>query len=103
MRDHRTNWADEAARPQYSKEGGQHAAKASSITHWIPGQLQSEYQASFLYRKSTGGWLETKPVLHHPGIQECPDKLQQPLIFDFSRMPICRTYQPTQPFVTAGM
>ena len=29
-------------------------------THWVPGQLQSEYQASFLYRKSAGGWRETK-------------------------------------------
>ena len=28
-------------------------------THWIPGQIQSEYQASFLYRKSAGGWQET--------------------------------------------
>src|ERR1700674_2739078 len=23
-----------------------------------------------------------QPVLHHPSIQECPDELQQPLIFD---------------------
>lgn len=29
-------------------------------TNWIPGQIQSEYQASFLYRKSAGGWLATK-------------------------------------------
>ncbi len=29
-------------------------------THWIPGQLQSEYQASFLHRNSAGGWHETK-------------------------------------------
>ena len=29
-------------------------------THWVPGQVQSEYQASFLYRKSAGGWTETK-------------------------------------------
>jgi hypothetical protein len=30
------------------------------ITHWIEGQIASEYQASFLYRKSAGGWPETK-------------------------------------------
>jgi hypothetical protein len=30
------------------------------ITNWIPGQIQSRYQASFLYRKSAGGWPETK-------------------------------------------
>jgi hypothetical protein len=29
-------------------------------THWVPGQLQPEYQASFLYRKSASGWHETK-------------------------------------------
>ncbi len=23
-----------------------------------------------------------QPVLHHPGVQECPDKFQQPLVFD---------------------
>src|SRR4029077_5526982 len=23
-----------------------------------------------------------QPVLHHPGIQECPDEFQQPLVFD---------------------
>ena len=30
------------------------------ITNWIPGQIQPKYQASFLYRKSGGGWTETK-------------------------------------------
>jgi hypothetical protein len=30
------------------------------VTHWVPGQIQSQYQASFLYRKSAGGWRETK-------------------------------------------
>jgi hypothetical protein len=30
------------------------------ITNWVPGQIQSKYQASFLYRKSGGGWAETK-------------------------------------------
>jgi hypothetical protein len=29
-------------------------------THWIPGQIQSQYQATFLYRKSAGGWVQTK-------------------------------------------
>jgi len=29
-------------------------------THWVPGQIQSEYQASFLFRKSAGGWAKTK-------------------------------------------
>jgi hypothetical protein len=23
-----------------------------------------------------------QPVLHHPGIQECPDEFQQPLVLD---------------------
>jgi hypothetical protein len=30
------------------------------ITNWVPGQLQSEYRASFLYRKSAGGWTKTR-------------------------------------------
>lgn len=29
-------------------------------TNWIPGQIQSDYQASFLYRRSARGWLETE-------------------------------------------
>lgn len=29
-------------------------------THWIPGQIGSEYQASFLYQKSQGKWSEKK-------------------------------------------
>ena len=29
-------------------------------TNWIEGQIGSEYQASFLYRKSAGGWRESK-------------------------------------------
>ena len=29
-------------------------------TNWIPGQIQSEHQASFLFRKSAGDWRETK-------------------------------------------
>jgi hypothetical protein len=28
---------------------------ASVATNWITGQILSEYQASFLYRKSAGG------------------------------------------------
>ena len=34
------------------------------VTNWIPGQIQTEYQASFLYRKSARGWRETQ--LPHP-------------------------------------
>jgi hypothetical protein len=30
------------------------------ITHWIPGQLQSDYQASFVYRQADGGWTATE-------------------------------------------
>src|SRR5208282_260859 len=29
-------------------------------THWIPGQTQSKYQDSFLYRKSAGKWSASK-------------------------------------------
>ena len=30
------------------------------VTHWIPGQIGPQYQASFLYRKSAAAWQETK-------------------------------------------
>jgi len=30
------------------------------VTNWIPGQIQSEYQASFLYRKSARGWTQMR-------------------------------------------
>ena len=33
-------------------------------TNWIPGQIGSTYEASFLYRKSAGRWSEVK--LPHP-------------------------------------
>ena len=29
-------------------------------THWIPGQIQSDYQDSFLYRRSAGKWSASK-------------------------------------------
>lgn len=29
-------------------------------THWIPGQIQSKYQDSFLYRRSAGKWSASK-------------------------------------------
>ncbi|MGH7782268.1 MAG: hypothetical protein ACRD59_09475 [Candidatus Acidiferrales bacterium] len=29
-------------------------------THWIPGQIQPEYQDSFLYRRSAGKWSASK-------------------------------------------
>ncbi|HEY2934114.1 MAG TPA: hypothetical protein VGK99_20430 [Acidobacteriota bacterium] len=34
------------------------------VTHWVPGQLGSEYQSSFLYRKLNGNWPPRK--LPHP-------------------------------------
>ncbi len=30
------------------------------VTHWIPGQIGSQYLASFLFRKSAAAWQETK-------------------------------------------
>ena len=30
------------------------------LTHWVPGQLEPEYRASFLYEKTAGGWRDTK-------------------------------------------
>jgi hypothetical protein len=30
------------------------------VTDWIPGQIGSTYQASFLYRKSEGKWSRSK-------------------------------------------
>ena len=38
-------------------------------THWVPGQIQSQYQASYLYRKLAGGWVGNK----------LPDALEQVL------------------------
>lgn len=29
-------------------------------THWIPGQIQSDYQNSFVYRRSAGNWSASK-------------------------------------------
>jgi len=30
------------------------------MTQWVPGQVGSDYQASFLYRDAGGGWSSTK-------------------------------------------
>src|SRR5262249_56882575 len=46
-----------------------------------------EHEIAEQWRKWTSLWSPfharaDQPVLHHPGIQECPDDLQQPLVLD---------------------
>jgi hypothetical protein len=39
------------------------AADYFFVTHWVPGQLNSEFQSSFLCRRGPGGWRST-PLPH---------------------------------------
>src|SRR5918912_1285877 len=46
-----------------------------------------EHEVAEQWRKWTSLWgsfhaRTNQPVLHHPGIQECPDEFQQPLVLD---------------------
>src|SRR5262249_35180068 len=46
-----------------------------------------EHEVTEQWRKRTSLWSPfhartDQPVLHHPGIQECPDEFQQPLVLD---------------------
>jgi hypothetical protein len=48
---------------------------------FIEHEIAEQWRKWTPLRSPFHAWTD-QPVLHHPGIQECPDELQQPLVLD---------------------
>ena len=67
--------------PRSGPDGGMSPAPEGSVPRIVPSYLLRSGSKGTSLRSPFFNWTD-QPLLHHPGIQECPDELQHPLVLN---------------------